>query len=99
VSGTDAYRDGEYLYQDYVFDDRGADTVEGSGGQRDSNANFSSTSGNVFYPAADRYGQNAADLVELRIRPTREAIVYCATLNTVKDGERGDRRHRDRPRP
>ncbi|HLL87309.1 MAG TPA: hypothetical protein VK387_08365, partial [Thermoleophilaceae bacterium] len=86
VSGTDAYRDGEYLYQDYLFDDRGADTIEGSGesGQRDSGANFSSTSGNVFYPTADRYGQNAADLVELRIKPTPEAIVYRVTLNTVK---------------
>jgi hypothetical protein len=50
VSATDAYRDGEYLYQDYLFDDRGADTVEGPGGQRDSAANFSPTSGNVFYP-------------------------------------------------
>src|SRR5688572_25624869 len=27
VSGTDAYADGEYLYQDYLFDDRGADTA------------------------------------------------------------------------
>ena len=26
VSGTDAYRGGEYLYQDYLFDDHGADT-------------------------------------------------------------------------
>ena len=26
VSGTDAYRRGEYLYQDYLLDDRGADT-------------------------------------------------------------------------
>jgi hypothetical protein len=60
VSGTDAYRDGEYLYQDYLFDDRGADIVEGPGGQRDSAANFSPTSGNVFYPRVARYAQNAA---------------------------------------
>ena len=26
VSGCDAYLDGEYLYQDYVYDYRGADT-------------------------------------------------------------------------
>src|SRR5688500_9879318 len=26
VSGTDAYRAGEYLYQDYLFDDHGAET-------------------------------------------------------------------------
>ena len=84
VSGTDAYRGGEYLYQDYLFDDRGADTVEGSGGQRDSAASFSPTSGNVFYPTADRFGGNAADLVELRVRPTRGAVLYRVTLNTVK---------------
>ena len=30
VSGTDAYRAGEYLYQDYLFDDHGADTVPGA---------------------------------------------------------------------
>src|SRR3954451_3880844 len=54
VSGTDAYRGGEYLYQDYLFDDRGADTIEGSAGQRDSAASFSTTSGNVAYPTDDR---------------------------------------------
>lgn len=84
VSGTDAYRGGEYLYQDYLFDDRGADTVEGPGGQRDSAANFSPTSGNVAYPTADGFGANAADLVELRIKPTRRAVLYRLTLNTVK---------------
>ena len=85
VSGTDAYRDGEYLYQDYLFDDRGADTLEGSAGQRDSNANFSPTSGNLFYPSAERFAQNAADLVELRVKPTRGAVLYRVTLNTVRD--------------
>jgi len=84
VSGTDAYRGGEYLYQDYLFDDRGADTVEGPGGQRDSAADFSPTSGNVAYPIADRFGGNAADLVELRVKPTRGAVLYRVTLNTVK---------------
>ena len=84
VSGTDAYRGGEYLYQDYLFDDRGADTLEGSAGQRDSNANFSPTSGNLFYPSAERFAQNAADLVELRVKPTRGAVLYRITLNTVK---------------
>jgi len=84
VSGTDAYRGGEYLYQDYLFDDRGADTIEGSAGQRDSAASFSTTSGNVAYPTDDRYGQNAADLVELRIKPTPNAVIYRVTLNTVK---------------
>jgi hypothetical protein len=39
----------------------------------------------VAYPTdAARYADNAADLVEFRIKPTRDAIVYRATLNTVK---------------
>ncbi|MBA2545840.1 MAG: hypothetical protein H0V15_03085, partial [Solirubrobacterales bacterium] len=36
VSGTDAYAGGEYLYQDYLFDDRGADTAPGLGSRPDS---------------------------------------------------------------
>ena len=69
VSGTDAYGDGEYVYQDYLFDDHGADvkpggsTPPGSGGS-------SQTAGDVLYPTAARFANNAADLVELRIKPT-----------------------------
>jgi predicted esterase len=85
VSGTDAYRDGEYLYQDYLFDDRGADTVPGPGPRSDNGRNASGpTAGDVFYPTAERYGSNAADLVEFRIKPTQEAILYRVTLNTAR---------------
>lgn len=89
VSGTDAYRDGEYLYQDYVFDDRGADTVEGVGTspERNPEGTFSPTAGDVLYPTAPRFAGNAADLVELRAKPTRRAVVYRATLNTAKDAD------------
>jgi hypothetical protein len=85
VSGTDAYRDGEYVYQDYLFDDRGADTVPGPGPRTDNGRNASGpTAGDVFYPTAERYGSNAADLVEFRIKPTRDAILYRVTLNTAR---------------
>lgn len=85
VSGTDAYRRGEYLYQDYLFDDRGADTVSGPGARFEGGRNAASpTAGDVFYPTAPRYAGNAADLVELRIKPRRHAIVYRVTLNTVR---------------
>ena len=82
VSGTDAYRGGEYLYQDYLFDDHGADTgahvsPPGTGG-------FSPASRRPALPErGPRYANNAADLVELRIKPTRDAIVYRVTLGTV----------------
>jgi hypothetical protein len=85
VSGTDAYRDGEYLYQDYLFDDRGADTAPGSGTRVDNgNEAATPTAGDVQYPTADRYGGNAADLVEFRVKPLDDAIVYRITLNTAR---------------
>src|SRR3954447_7256102 len=85
VSGTDAYRDGEYLYQDYLFDDRGADTVPGPGTRFDNGRNGTGpTIGDMQYPTAERYGANAADLVEFRIKPTADAIVYRVTLNTAR---------------
>lgn len=90
VSGTDALRAGEYLFQDYLFDDRGADTVLGAGSRGVGNPGndiASSTAGDVLYPTADRFAGNAADLVEMRIKPTTDAIVYRVTLNTVKDDD------------
>jgi hypothetical protein len=81
VSGTDAYREGEYLYQDYLFDDHGAET--GVASSPPGVASFSPADGDLRYPTAGRYANNAADLVEFRIRPTARAIVYRVTLGTV----------------
>jgi hypothetical protein len=86
VSGTDAYRRGEYLYQDHLYDDHGANTRPGSSSPPGS-ASFSPTAGDVLYSAVERFASNAADLVELRIRPTRAALVYRVTLNTVLDDD------------
>ena len=86
VSGTDAYRGGEYVYQDYLFDDHGADTVPGPGSSLSSVSGpplFSPFAGDVLYPTDRRYAGNAADLVEFRIRPTANAIEYRVTLNAV----------------
>src|SRR5829696_8616937 len=85
VSGTDAYRRGEYLYQDYLFDDHGAET--GAATSLPGTAGFSPASGDLAYPAGARYANNAADIVELRIRPTRDAIVYRVTLGAVLDDD------------
>src|SRR5436190_7911394 len=85
ASGTDAYRDGEYIYQDYLFDDRGADTVPGPGTRVENGRNASApTAGDVMYPTADRYGGNAADLVEFRVKQLPDSIVYRVTLNTAR---------------
>jgi len=80
VSGEEAYLDGEYLYQDHVYDDYGAD-VDGSGGSA-----LSARTGDVDYPDdRARYLGNAADLVELRISVREPDVVrYRFTLNAMQ---------------
>src|SRR5215218_938016 len=62
VSGAGSYRDGEYVYQDFLYDDHGA-----SSGQRDpddprtGNDTFSQPNGTYTYPTDPVYAQNAAD--------------------------------------
>jgi hypothetical protein len=78
VSGTEAYANGEYLYQDYLYDDYGSDT-DGVGGIPQI-----ARSGDVEYPTdRARYGNNAADLVELRIKVSPTEVAYRITLNTL----------------
>lgn len=86
VSGTSAYRDGEYLYQDFLYDDHGA-----AGGVRDPNDPrtagdlFSAPDGTYTYPTGPGYNGDAADLVEFRVRPLKDATVFRVTLNTLVD--------------
>lgn len=77
VMGTDAYVDGEYLYQDWIYDDSGSDT----GGNDTGGA---ATAGDIDYPTdRTRYAGNAADLVELRVAPSTDAVAYRFTLNAL----------------
>ena len=91
VSGAEAYRDGEFLYQDYLYDDHGADggQVNGYGfdgaNPQTGGATFSEPTGTYGYPTDPRYHGNAADLVELRVRPTASATAFRVTLNTLDD--------------
>src|SRR5213595_3362727 len=51
VSGTQAYRDGEYLYQDYLFDDHGGiGTPDPNSPWSDSADLFSPPAGTFTYP-------------------------------------------------
>ncbi|WP_255198350.1 prolyl oligopeptidase family serine peptidase [Halorarius litoreus] len=90
VSGCDAYVDGEYLYQDFVYDDHGADTRsllsrQPSGAEK-MWGTFAQPTGDLHYPNdPERYAYNAADLLEFRARPTDEGIAYRITLNTMLD--------------
>lgn len=89
VSGTQAYRDGEWLYQDFLHDDHGASGVRDPGDPFGIEAHlFSPAAGSMTYPTDPVYAHNAADLVELRVRPLPDATAFRVTLNTLKDAER-----------
>lgn len=78
VSGAERYRRGEYQYTDHLYDDYGADT-DGSGG-----SSLSESAGDFTYPAdRARYGDNGADLFELRIARRGDGMRVRFTLNTL----------------
>ncbi len=91
VSGTAVATDGEFVYTDYLYDDHGADTVPppGVGAAVDtrpptSSTPFSAPTGDLVYPTdGDRYGYDAADLLELRVEDRADALAVRVTLNTM----------------
>jgi len=86
VSGSDAYRDGEWLYQDYLYDDHGATGVKDPNDPYSVGSYlFSPAAGSFTYPTAKDYAHNAADLVEFRVKPLRDATAFRVTLNTLID--------------
>jgi dienelactone hydrolase len=85
VSGASAYRGGEFLYQDYLYDDHGAKgDSRDPGDPRVSGDSFSAPNGTYTYPTGPDYANNAADLVELRVKPLAAATAFRITLNTMK---------------
>lgn len=78
VAATEAYVDGEFLHTDYLYDDYGADT----NGQRSSS--LGDRAGDIDYPGEAKYGGNAADIVEVRVAPSDDDVMYRITLNTLK---------------
>src|SRR3954451_1004284 len=62
VSGATAYRQGEFLYQDFLYDERGAEDA-------------------FVSRAAPRYAGNAADLVEVRLKPLTGELAIRLTYN------------------
>jgi predicted esterase len=87
VSGTTAYRKGEFLYQDFLYDDTGARIVHDPNDPRTAGNLFSKPNGTYTYPTAEGYANNAADLVELRVKRLRRKTAFRVTLNTLKDPE------------
>ena len=84
VSGASAYIRGEYLYQGFLYDDHGARELPDPNDRR-SNNQFSSPNGSYTYPSNPAYAENAANLLEFRVKPTADATAFRITLNTMTD--------------
>jgi hypothetical protein len=94
VSGASAYRQGEFVYQGYVYDDHGAKLVtdpsnpmHSPGGDSSGGDLFSAPTGTYDYPSGPGYDENAANLIELRVKPLSTATAFRITLNTLENPE------------
>jgi hypothetical protein len=86
VSGAVAYADGEFLYQDFLYDDHGAAGSVDPAAPIGSRAHlFSPTAGTFTYPTTSTYANNAADLVEFRVKPLDSETAFRVTLNSLID--------------
>lgn len=85
VSGASAYRRGEFLYQDWLYDDHGAAATMDPADPRNTGDAFAMPGGTFRYPTDRVYADNAADLVEVRVRPLPDATAIRVSLNTLKD--------------
>jgi hypothetical protein len=89
VSGAEAYRDGEFLYQDYLYDDHGAaGTPDPTDPFSPVEQLFSPKHGTLTYPTDPAFANDAADLVELRVKPLADSTAFRVTLNTLKAPDR-----------
>ena len=86
ISGASAYRCGEFIYQDWLYDDRGAAATPDPTDPHDSTGYlFSPKAGSLTYPSDPVFASNAADLVELRVKALEQATAFRVTLNTLLD--------------
>ena len=81
ISGAVAYDDGELLYQDYLFDDHGADGVRDPFQAQP--YGVAVPIGSYTYPTGDDYHGNDADLVEVRARLHANETLFRVTFNTL----------------
>src|SRR2546422_1690073 len=81
VSGASAYRGGEFLYQDFLYDDHGAAEISDPTDSRSGGDLFSKPNGTYTYPTDAAYANDAADLLELRVKPLADATPFRGTLN------------------
>ncbi len=82
LGGTWQYSRGEFVYQDHLYDDLGAETR-----QRSEQHGYATGApvGDYRYPIdPKRYGHNAADLLELRLAADAKSLWVLARMNTLK---------------
>lgn len=85
ISGASAYRQGEFLYQDWLYDDYGARESADPADPKPPGDAFSMPNGTYTYPTDPAYGNDAADFVEVRVKPLTDATAFRITLNTLHD--------------
>jgi dienelactone hydrolase len=85
ISGAEAYRKGEFLYQGFLYDDHGAHEQLDPSDPRITSATFSQPNGTYTYPSNPAYANNAANLVEFRVKPLARSTAFRITLNTMHD--------------
>src|SRR5947208_11311565 len=74
---TSAYRSGEFLYQDCLWDDNGGGPAYRWW--------FYTVLKTYRYPTNPAYRNNAADIVEVRLKPLADATAVRVTYNTMVD--------------
>ena len=86
ISGAAEYSQGEWLYQDFLYDDHGAAGVPDTTAPIGAGAFlFAPTAGTYTYPTNTVYANNAADLVEFRVKPLADSTAFRVTLNSLQD--------------
>jgi pimeloyl-ACP methyl ester carboxylesterase len=84
LAGETRISQGELIYDDYLYDDYGAD-LNGGPNTPDFRDNLAPTRGDYRYPADEAiYGYNAADLRELRVAADTRGLHLLVFLQTMK---------------
>ena len=88
VSGAEAYSRGEYLYQGFLYDDHGAAGAADPNDPFTKAFLFAAKAGTLTYPTDRAFVNNAADLLELRLRAERDDTVFRTTFTSLVDPSR-----------
>jgi dienelactone hydrolase len=84
LSGETRVSKGELIYDDWLYDDYGAD-LDHASNQPAFRSNLAPTRGDYRYPTnAARYGYNAADIRELRVAADGAGLHLLVFLQTMK---------------